>query len=239
MASLESNMQLLSDLHKIDEDVLKASYERTADILAAQDRHSLAQENRAHRHTDYLTNAIHMVGDNNLTATERNGSANLAATSALASQGERLQNENLIAHKDTYRHLSEMVHHYGENAGRDFGKLVRDIYRVEQKVESSTCELKLQAQENTCKLELQAANNFSAIQLEAMRNRNDLMQKISDCCCEMKERMAISEANVKDLIKAVDAERVRDALKAAETRNLVLELSRYGHHGHHGNGNGQ
>jgi hypothetical protein len=242
MATPESNMMLLSDLHKIDEDVLRASYDRTSEILAAQDRHSLASESRTHRNTDHIVGSVHMSADRNLSAVERNGSSNLVATTAVATQAERLQNENVLMHKDTYRHLSEIGHHYGEAAARDTGVIIRDLHRMESRLDNQICGLKLQAQENTCKLELQAANNFAAVQLEALRNRNDLMQKVSDCCCEVKERISTSEANVKDLMKALESERIRDALKAAETRNLVLEISgrHHGHHGHHGgNGNGQ
>jgi hypothetical protein len=253
MATPESNMMLLSDLHKIDEDVLRASYERTSDILASQDRHSLASEGRAHRNADHTNAAIHMASDRNLAsldrnadrnlaAIERNGTGNLVATTAVANQAERLQNENVLMHKDTYRHLSEIGHHYGEAAARDTGVIIRDLNRMEIRMDNQFCDLKLQAQENTCKLEMQAANNFAAVQLEALRNRNDLMQKVSDCCCEVKERISTSEANVKDLMKALESERIRDALKAAETRNLVLEISgrHHSHHGHHGgNGNGQ
>lgn len=233
MATPESNMMLLSDLHKIDEDVLRASYDRTSDILSAQDRHSLANEGRAHRNTDQIIGAVHMTADRNLESVERNGSQNILATTAVATQAERLQNENALMHKDTYRHLSEISHHFGERAARDTGRLVHDLVRVEQRIDNRFEQLTLQSRENTSKLELQAANNFSAIQLEAMRNRNDLMQKLSDCCCELKERMTTSEANVKDLIKALDSERVRDALKAAETRNLVLELTSRGNGNHH------
>lgn len=230
MATSE-NMQLLSDLHKIDEDVLKASYERTADILAAQDRHSLANENRAHRNANQIIDAVHMTADTNLSATERNGTQNMVATAAVATQNERLANENQILHSGNYRHLSEIVNHFGEHSIRDFGKVHREFGRLEHRLDRETAELRVQASQNTAKLELQAANNFAAVQLEAMRNRTDLMQKMSDCCCEIKERISTSEANVKDLIKALDNERIRDALKAAETKNLVLELSR-------GNGNG-
>lgn len=229
MATSE-NMQLLSDLHKIDEDVLRASYERTADILASQDRHSLAQENRAHRNANQIIDAVHMTGDVNLAAIERNGASNLAATAGVSTQNERLANENQVLHAGNYRHLAELINHFGENGARDFGKVLREVAKVEHRLDRETAELRLQASQNTAKLELQASNNLAAVQLEAMRNRTDLMQKMSDCCCELKERISTSEANVKDLIKALDNERIRDALKAAETRNLVLELTAKGNH---------
>ena len=65
-----------------------------------------------------------------------------------------------------------------------------------------------------------------------MRNRTDILNKLEECCCEVKERVATSESNIKDLIKTVDAERLRDALKTAETKNLILEFGKT-----HGNGN--
>ena len=222
------NMQILSDLHKIDEDVLRASYDRTADILASQERTSFANEGRAHRNTEQLVDHIHRTGDQNLASTERNGSANMIATTAVATQAERLANENQILHSDTYRHVSEIVHHFGERAARDTGTVIREMLSIERRNRDEFAHIQLKASENTSKLELQAANNFAAVQLEAMRNRSDIVQKLSDCCCEMKERIALSETSVKDLIKSLDSERVRDALKAAETKNLILELSASG-----------
>ena len=69
------------------------------------------------------------------------------------------------------------------------------------------------------------------------------MQKMNDCCCELKERISNSENSTKELIKSIETERIRNALQACETKNLMYEMSRFGFHGHHGshhggNGNG-
>lgn len=65
------------------------------------------------------------------------------------------------------------------------------------------------------KLELQAATNTSAIQMEALRNKCEVVDKIEECCCELKQK-----------IDGSDNARLRDALNEATTRNALLEVRR-------------
>jgi hypothetical protein len=214
---------LMSQIHKVNEDVLRNSFERTSDILASQSREGHAQESRDHRQTQYVIDAIHNVGDNNLAATERNG-ANISV------QNERLTNELVTMLGAHHSAVLERLHHSEVHSTRDFGSL-------QLQAAQNTCKLEVGIKDATNKLELQAANNFAAVQLEAMRNKTDLMQKISDCCCEVKERVAASDASIKELVKSVETERIRNALQSAETKNLILEMSRGGGHGGNGQGN--
>lgn len=218
--------QMLSDLHKVNEDVLRSSYDRTADILAASERRGHAQENRDFNSTNYVLNAIRDQSAVNLAAAERNSDAIRDTTAVLGIQSEKIQNENQMMHSGNYRHLSEIMYHQHHRSERDHGHVMREFCKVEGRLERELLHSRADAADRFAKLELQAANNFAAVQLEAMRNRTDILNKLEECCCEVKERVATSEANIKDLIKTVDAERLRDALKTAETKNLILEFGK-------------
>jgi hypothetical protein len=80
---------------------------------------------------------------------------------------------------------------------------------------------------NFCRLELQASNNTAAIQLEALRNRTDIISKIDNCCCELKDKISNSECAIKESIAITEANRLREELQAANMRNLIAE-ARYG-----------
>lgn len=130
----------------------------------------------------------------------------------------------------------------GRQAGDYFAKSQQDLVRVENSLgrlaDSHFSSLQNQASVNSgklaydiakveAKLELQAANNTAAIQLEALKSKGDIMDKMAECCCEIKERVDASGCSIKDLIRSTDNDRLRDALQAAETRNLVNESRRH------------
>lgn len=220
------NFQMLSDLHKVDADVLKTSYDRTAEILSASERRGHAQENRDFNSTNYVLNAIRDQSAINLAASERNADSIRDTSAALGVQAEKLANENQHLHASNDRHLSGLIDSHHHQMARDYGHVMREFCKVEGRLSRDILESRADSIERFGKLELQAANNFAAVQLEAMRNRTDILNKLEQCCCEMKDKMTMSEANIKDLIKSTDAERLRDALKTAETKNLILEFGK-------------
>jgi len=207
---------LMQQLNSLNADLLKTSYDRTAEILASQERFSNNQEQRDHRSQQHITDAIFNTSAQGVAATERNGSMNLAATQNLGAQAERLANENLSLFLDNARDMSHQHH----DLSREHHHLMRDTFQLERVMRD---QFALQAQ-NFSKLELQAATNAAAIQLDAVKNKNEIMQKMAECCCDLKERISSSETSIKELVKSLDTERIRDALKAAETKNLILEL---------------
>lgn len=205
---------LMAQIHKVNEDVLRNSFERTSDILSSQSREGHAQESRDHRQTQYVIDAIHNTSAAGIASTERNG-ANLSV------QNERLTNEIVTLLGAHHATVLESLHDQDVSSARDFGSL-------QLQAANNTCKLEGAIKDSTCKLELQAANNFASVQLEAMRNKTEIMQKMTECCCEIKERISASDASVKELIKSVETERIRNALQAAETKNIILEMSRNG-----------
>lgn len=114
---------------------------------------------------------------------------------------------------------------------RDFGNVQRDQNHLERnvvnKLDYSLNKIQLQAADNKAELKLQAAENksdllqyqatqFAALQLQACNNKTELFQKLSDCCCE-----------IKDKISSTDTTRIRDALSSADTKNIVLQSTCY------------
>jgi len=142
---------------------------------------------------------------------------------------------------DILREINKSEHVLGRQAGDYYAKSQQDLVRVENSLgrlaDSHFSVLQNQASVNSgklaydiakveAKLELQAANNTAAIQLEALKSKGDIMDKMAECCCEIKERVEASGCSIKDLIRSSDNDRLRDALQAAETRNLVNESRR-------------
>lgn len=91
------------------------------------------------------------------------------------------------------------------------------------------------ALETAATLQLQAANNTSAIQIEALKNKSEMMNKMEECCCELKERISSSEASIQSTLKASETAGLRDQLQQAQTQNLLSKAG-HGGHGHGGHG---
>jgi hypothetical protein len=209
---------IMAQLNKLDSDLLKTSYDRTSEILASQQVLSTNQESRDHRSQQHIMDALYNTSNQGLAATERNGMMNLSATHAVGEQAERLANENISLVLDH----SRAMNHMERDLSREHHNLMRDTFQLERVMRDK---FDMQSQ-NFSKLELQAATNTAAIQLEALKNKTEIMQKFAECCCELKERITTSESSIKELVKSLDTERIRDALKAAETKNLILELNK-------------
>ena len=87
-------------------------------------------------------------------------------------------------------------------------------------------DIKLDACKNTREITKQAAEQFAAIQLEACKNKNDLARQLEECCCELKEKIDARAAETQGLIRSIEAQRVKDALAAATTENLILKMKK-------------
>lgn len=133
-------------------------------------------------------------------------------------------------------------------AGDYFGKSQVDLVKVENSLgrlaDSHFSQLQLQNAQGFCKvsadvkdsqakLELQAAQNTAAIQLEAQKTKLDIISKMAECCCELKEKISASDASTKALIQSVETAGLRDQLQQAQTQNLVFQACGSGrrHHG--------
>lgn len=240
------SMRIYADLQKTHQDVLKSNYKQTADILNASQQYELAQESRNQRNTDHIIDAVNGTAAINLSATERNGSANLSATQTSAAQlgiqAEKLMNENvtyLSGFKDrvsdqfynvsrdfcyTNKNISDSKYDLSRQAGDYFSKSQVDLIKVENSLGRQADHNHASNQKQICelggRLELQAANNAAAIQIEALKTKGDILGKLAECCCEIQQKVSETGESVKAVFSAADTNRLRDALYLAETRNI-------------------
>lgn len=222
------SMRIYADLQKTHQDVLKSSYDRSAEIIAANERYEVAEEARNQRNTQHILDAVNGNGSANLTATQ-------TASRDLGQQAERLANENMLQ----FSGIKDRVTDYFYNTSKDFCRLGEEIHDTKfslVKVENSLgrqadhnyASLQKQLCETTGRLELQAANNTAAIQIEALKTKGDIVQKMAECCCEIKEKVSSSEDSLRALIQSTDTARIRDALHLAETRNVFNQTRHCG-----------
>ena len=210
-------------------------------VLASQERQNIATESRDNRNTQFIVDRIDDTSARTLASVERVMDATNNHYSSLGIQAEKLANENAGLFADASAQLSHFgretaKEHYDirrdisisqgsieRQAGDYFAKSQQDLVKVENSIGRQADSLHNQSMLKLSQLELQAANNTAYIQLEAAKNKADLSKQLSDCCCEFKDRVAHSEASIKDLVQTVDTSRLRDAVQLAETRNLVLQ----------------
>jgi hypothetical protein len=211
--------------------------------MAANERMNIAVEDTVDKHSLALREAIERNGMAGVVATdrtataqalaiERNGSDSVNTTeqtssrlmSALIREGgeiktgqERIAGETrsilatnntaaALLGKDIQIELCELTGKLGVQASENFGKLESDIQNVK------------------CALELQGVQNTAAIQLEALKNKAMLATQLAECCCELKETVGATAAQTQSVIREIDNNRVRDALAAATTENLIASL---------------
>lgn len=151
--------------------------------------------------------AVEQNGKYNLLATERNGAANQLATekvgAAAALATEKIGAANQLAIEKTAA-ASQLV---------------------TEKIGAAN----LLANEKTAAAnQLAIQQNFASLQLQACEDKAQVLAKLAECCCELKE----GQANTNALILKTDADRIRDELQ--QCRNELLASSLRGN----GNGNG-
>jgi hypothetical protein len=211
--------------------------------MAANERMSIAVDDTVDKHSLALREAIERNGMAGVVATdrtataqalaiERNGSDAVHATeqtttqlmSATLREGgeiktaqERIAGETrsilatnntaaALLGKDIQIELCERAGKLGLQASENFGKLESDIKNVK------------------CVLEFQGAQNTAAIQLEALKNKAALSAQLAECCCELKDTVSASAAQTQAIVRDIENNRVRDALAAATTENLIARL---------------
>jgi hypothetical protein len=72
-------------------------------------------------------------------------------------------------------------------------------------------------------LALQTAQGFAASQLEASKNTSSILDKLAECCCEVKETVLTTSAATQDAVKNSELAAVRQQLTAEQTKNYILQ----------------
>ena len=72
-------------------------------------------------------------------------------------------------------------------------------------------------------LSLQTSQGFAATQLEASKNTASILDKLAECCCEVKETVLTTSAATQDAVKDSEIAAVRQQLTAEQTKNYILQ----------------
>ena len=201
-------------------------------------RAHIANREAIERNSDWTRDSIQWNSTAILSAVERNGAAGVHAT-------ERSTNElsNLINHNsgdiktaqqsiagETRKQLSdnhvEVLNSSKDiliNENKNTGKIL-----LQASSYSGQGELDIAAVKTN--LEIQAAQNVAQVQLEALKNKNSISAQLAECCCELKQIVQNSAQTTQQVLQEIENNRVRDALAAINTENLINRLGSSSHH---------
>jgi hypothetical protein len=105
------------------------------------------------------------------------------------------------------------------------GKLYDNHFQImnKQAIEN-TNDLKINLHKAESNLSLQNINNTSTIKLEGIKAKNEILDKMKECCCEIQNKIDKSTCSIKELIKETDNTRLKDILRNYEVKNLLMEM---------------
>ena len=195
-------------------------------------RSSLANREAIERNADWISSAVERNSSHLASAVERTGAAAVQATERSTNEitnlvqhttGEIKNNQHSIAgetRKLINEHHSKFVELNKDgviNDNQNTGKI-----QLQASQYFGQTELDIASVKN--KLELQAAQNTAQVQLEALKNKNAISAQLAECCCELKQLVQNSAQTTQQVLQEIENNRIRDALAAANTENLISKL---------------
>jgi hypothetical protein len=250
-----SDLQILAAVGQAAKDTAMAACHDTSAILQQQAGTNIANMAANERLTIALDDSISKTSLANRESVERNGSESRNATNnaaiAQALAIERTGANNVSAVERNSGYLMKSVE---KNAGKiqtaqeKIAGETRNILGtnntaaallgkdIQLDISETTGKLSLQASQNVGKVELdinkvkahlefQASENTAALQLEAVKNKSSLSAQLAECCCELKQIVASSAQETQKVLQEIENNRVRDALAAANTENLIARMT--------------
>jgi len=191
-------------IYKGNENVTAWVNKNGADNLAATERVGGTIDTDLYRVAGQIDSSIYRSGQD-LTKNIDNGHALLASQAYQTAAS---------AQDERARYQNEMINYQRMNSDQNWNNFskVSDKFAL---------------------LAKQASDNTAAIQIEALKNKGDLAKQSAFEFSELKSSIASSEASIKDLLRAQESDRLRDALRATENKSLYFELRHRHHHRHH------
>jgi hypothetical protein len=190
---------------------------------------------------------VNKGASDNLLATERIGSHiddNIYRTSAgidqsiyrgvqSVQQGQaeamrQLQNDIGQVQLESQKSTNELIGYLKSNSDQNwsnFASLSKDVYQTKADVILSTTNQYSQ-------LAKQASDNSATIQIEALKNKADLAKQMAFEYSSLKDKIATTESNLKEVIRSQESDRLRDVLRATEHKSLYFELKDHHHRRH-------
>ena len=195
-------------------------------------RSQIANRDAIERNADFTTDVIQRNATNLLSAVERNGSAGVCATERSTNELSNMINNNIGDIKVSQQAIAGETRKQLSSNHVEVITSGKDILINENK---NTGKLLLQASSNSgrsdldiaavkSKLEIQAAQNVAYVQLEALKNKKSISAQLAECCCELKHIVQSSAQSTQNVIQEIENNRVRDALAAINTENLINRL---------------
>lgn len=243
---LQTGCKLGEVVAEASRNILMNDCTNTASIIGNNARTSFANQDRTDKVGISIRDAVEYNGLLNLTSTERNageirqnlervaGDTRHIVERTSGEVRDRLHGnyagimvankDNLLAEKDT-QFLVEQARCESREATLH---LHRSLYKTEARLglqaEKNHGQKRLDLCEFENRLQKQASDNYAGVQLEAYKNRAALEHQLAECCCELKERIAVTANETQSLIRSNETARLRDALAATAQQNLVLRL---------------
>ena len=211
---------------------LLTELQKTQNYLSSEsERQGFADEYRQNRNTQFIIDAINNGTLHTTDVVDRNGLSNFTATrdvestvrettAALGIQAEKLANELITYTSNGFRDINNNTRFFENNTSRDFHRLSNELGHVENnlvsKVDHGFAHVQLQAANNKADLLQYQSAQFAALQLQAANNNGEIASKMGDYA-----------SSIIDKIGSTDTERIRDAMRAAETKSAILASSCY------------
>lgn len=239
--------------NRIADHVVDTVYRTSANNLDAIERNGAMNLNATQAGVNQISNQAERLQNENVTYNSQGFASIQSQAYLNGFNAQKNHGETLFRIKDTQCDLKDTLGDYfhrvqGETfhssrrlerqAGDYFGKSQVDLVKVENSLgrlaDSHFAASQLQSaqgfakvssdvKDSQAKLELQAAQNTASIQLEAQKTKLDIISKMAECCCEIKEKISASDASTKVLIQSVETAGLRDQLQQAQTQNLVFQ----------------
>jgi hypothetical protein len=235
---------------------LKSQQQQTQNILDTQERAQYANENRENRNfqllnenikdqggsvrdTIYKTSSItndyiNKGSSENLLATERATSRiddNIYRTAASIEQDiyrsqTSVNDAVTLGRIEAQKNTNELITYsksISDQNWKNFADMSRDILQTKG-------DMSLQSSTQYANLMKSGSDNTAAIQIEALKNKNDLAKQMAFEYSSLKDKIADSESNIKEVLRAQESDRLRDVLRATEHKSLYFELKNHHHH---------
>ncbi len=193
----------------------------TASVKDSVERGTLVNLDASGKSTVALNEAVNRVGSLNLQAIERNGGEARHTTEKSSAELRELigtyGNMTQVAVKET---LKEVLLGF-KDAQLDAKS---DNCKLAVQAEKNYGELKFQNESNTKDIRLDICKSTDDLAREALKNKAELAAQIAECCCMVKEKIDMRASQTDALINALNTDRIRDSLAAAQQENLILRL---------------
>jgi hypothetical protein len=154
-------------------------------------------------------------GENRLQTATAAGESRLAFANAVSDLRAGIERNGFITQTSTKDISLELCNSKGDlsrQLAETSCKTDKNVLETKYELSRQACEYKACLEKEVISarnsIERQAAENKASIELEACKNRDAIQRQLSECCCELKEKIAGSN----QLMREIESNRVRDAL---------------------------